>query len=182
MDPTEAVPLALLARRARLKEESLALMRDAEKKLQELDNLEKESEKLNEQIKREGAANRQKKRKYDQYLAEECLPGGAKTSAYPQSQLVSAVCSMKETMKENKDRLDCYELLKTDVEELIAEAYEHKGPIPVHLFTEEQLDMLACLESRIQADRKQQNTSVVPELQRISKSIQMMKKSMRDQE
>lgn len=62
MDSTEAVPLALLARRAQLEEEALALMRDAEKKLQELDNLEKESEKLNEQIKREGAANRQKKR------------------------------------------------------------------------------------------------------------------------
>lgn len=62
MDPTEAVPLALLARRAQLEEEALALMREAEKKLQELDDLEKESEKLNEQIKREGAANRQKKR------------------------------------------------------------------------------------------------------------------------
>lgn len=85
-------------------------------------------------------------------------------------------------MKENKDKLDCYECLKTDVEELIAEAYEHKGPVPVHLFTEEQLNMLACLERRIQADREKPNASVVPELQRISESIRMMMKSMRDQE
>lgn len=85
-------------------------------------------------------------------------------------------------MKESKDRLDRYECLKTDVEELIAEAYEHKGPIPVHLFTEEQLDTLACLERRIHADREKPDASVVPELQRISESIRMMKKSMRDQE